>query len=294
VQYHFDRRNGTVLIEQSSQTWKMLKEFGYEDCKPASTPTMAGPPPSAADCDDPYEGAWNMEAFIGHANYLHMCTRPDIGQVLKILSRFTKSFGKKHVEYAKHLLRYLKGTINEGLVYGTGFPLYYQVFTDASHASCVDTRRSIISIVVKLGGNTVYWKNSFTKIVSHSSTESELMALDVGATIGECLRWLIEAIGGPLQGRVQIFVDNTGTISIASNPIQPGRNLHVHARYFYVRDLVYDGQYDIVHLPTDMQVADVGCTFKGSRSFLLLKRYLMQCARIVHNSNGIPTWEIRD
>ena len=70
--------------------------------------------------------------------------------------------------------------------------------------------------------------------------------------------------------------------------------MHVHARYFYVRDLVYDGQYDIVHLPTDMQVADVGCTFKGSSSFLLLKRYLMQCARIVHNSNGIPTWEIRD
>ena len=293
VAYHFDHVKGEVHIEQSAQTRKMLKEFSFEDCKPAMAPTMTGPPPCAADCDEPYDGKWDMEAFIGHANYLHMCTRPDIGQVLKILSRFTKNFGRRHVEYAKHLLRYLKGTINEGLVYRTGFPLYYQIFTDASHASCVDTRRSIVSIVVKLGGNTVYWKNSFTKIVSHSSTESELMALDVGATIGQCLRWLIESIGGPVQGRIQIFVDNTGTISIASNPIQPGRNLHVHARYFYVRDLVYDDLFDIVHLPTNLQVADVGCTFKGGNIFLILKAYLMTCARIMHDDNDIPFWDVR-
>ena len=97
-----------------------------------------------------------MEAFVGHASYLYLCTRPDIGQGIKILSRYTKVFGHRHVEYAKHLLRYLKGTINEGLVCRTGYPLYYQIFTDASHASCVDTRRSIVSIVVKLGGNTIY------------------------------------------------------------------------------------------------------------------------------------------
>jgi hypothetical protein len=222
-----------------------------------------------------------------------MCTRPDIGQVLKILSRFTKTFGKRHVEYAKHLLRYLKGTASLGLTYRTGYPLYYQVFTDASHASCIDTRRSIVSIVVKLGGNTVYWKNMFTKIVSHSSTESELMALDVGATIGEMLRWLVESIGGPIQGRIQIFVDNQGTISIASNPIQSGRNLHVHARYFYVRDLVYDDQFVIDKIPTELQVADIGCTFKGTASFLSLRDCLMECARVVHDGSGNPNWETR-
>ena len=220
-------------------------------------------------------------------------TRPDIGQVLKILSRFTKRFGHRHVEYAKHLLRYLKGTNNLGLTYRTGFPLYYQVFTDASHASCVDTRRSIVSIVIKLGGNTVYWKNSFTKIVSHSSTESELMALDVGATIGQCLRWLVESIGGPIQGRIQIFVDNQGTICISSNPIQSGRNLHVHARYFYVRDLVFDDQFLISHLPTLMQVADIGCTFKGTKSFIALREYLTSCARVVHDEHDVPFWEMR-
>ncbi len=129
--------------------------------------------------------------------------------------------------------------------------------------------------------------------MSHSSTESELMALDVGATIGQMLRWLVEPIGGPVQGNVQIFVDNAGTISIASNPIQSGRNLHVHARYFYVRDLVYDDQYRIEKIPTELQVADIGCTFKGIKPFLDLRDYLMKCARVVHDSNECPTWETR-
>jgi hypothetical protein len=293
VAYHFNREIGEVRIEQSAQIWKFLKEFGHEDCKPATAPALHGPMPCKADCDEPCKEQWDMEAFVGHASYLHMCTRPDIGQVVKILSRYTKVFGQRHIEYAKHLLRYLKGTRNEGLVYRTGFPPYYQIFTDASHASCVDTRRSIVSIVLKLGGNTVFWKNSFTKIVSHSSTESELMALDVGATIGQCLRWLVESIGGPIQGRIQVFVDNQGTISIASNPLQSGRNLHVHARYFYVRDLVYDDRFIIEKIPTELQVADIGCTFKGSSTFVSLKKYLMQCARILHDDNGNPTWEMR-
>jgi hypothetical protein len=293
IEYHFDAEKGEMRIEQNAQAWKWLKEFDHGQCTPVDAPTLAGPSPNEADCDIPYEGKWDMMAFVGHGTYLNGCTRPDIGQPMKILSRFTTKFGKRHVEFCKHLLRYVRGTVNEGLVYRTGFPLYYQIFTDASHASCVDTRRSIVSVVAKLGGNTIFWKNSFTKIVSHSSTESELMALDLGATIGQMLRYVLESIGGPVQGNIQIFVDNAGTICIASNPIQSGRNLHVHARYFYVRDLVYEHQFRVDKIPTELQVADVGCTFKGTKAFLDLRDYLMKCARVIHDANENPTWETR-
>lgn len=120
------------------------------------------------------------------------------------------------------------------------------------------------------------------------------MAIDVGATVGQGLLWLLESIGGPYQGKIQIFIDNHGTINIASNPVQSGTNLHVHARYFYVRDLVYDEQMVIVPIPTDLQVADVGCTFKGGPIFLFLCEKLMLCSRIIHDSNNIPQWELLD
>ena len=292
--YRFDREKGTCDITQSQQTLKMLKQFGYEQCNSVPTIAPSGTTPNAADAEDEYDQEWDMQGFVGHASYLAMCTRPDIAWVVKILSRYTKKFGKKHVEWAKHLLRYLKGTINAGLHYETGFPPFYQIFTDASHASCVDTRRSISSVVVKYGGNTVFWKSSYTSIVSHSSTESELMALDLGATTGEALRWLAQAMGGAIQGQIQVYVDNNGTISIASNPVQAGRNMHVHARYFYVRDLVYDEQLDVLPLPSELQIADLGCSYKGARNFLSLRPYLLMCARIVHDEHGIPRWETAD
>ena len=196
-----------------------------------------------------------MEGFVGHASYLVMCTRPDNAQCVKVLSRYVRKFGARHVQFAKNLLRYLKGTKKKGLVYTSVFPQYLQIFTDASHASCVDTRRSITSVVVKLGGNTIMWKSAFTRIVSHGSCESELMALDVGAMLSQFCGWLIQSMGRPLVDKVQVFVDNAGTISLASNPIQSGRNVHVHARYFYVRDLVFGDKLQIETIPTELQVA---------------------------------------
>ena len=64
VAYHFNREIGEVRIEQSAQIWEFLKEFGYEDCKPAVAPALHGPTPCAADCDEPCEERWDMEAFV--------------------------------------------------------------------------------------------------------------------------------------------------------------------------------------------------------------------------------------
>ena len=276
VNYHFNEDHSHLLVEQSDQVREVLAEFQMEDCNPESTPTMAGPVPCKADCEIKYEGQWDMESLVGHVLYLYMCTRCDVGHPLKRLSRFIKEFGKKHVELAKHLLRYLKGSINKGLEYTAKYPMYLQIFTDASHANCKDTGRSILSIVCKMGGNTVYWKNSFSSIVCHSSFESE------------GVRWLSDAMGGLLQNTVSVFVDNSAAVSTANNPLQPGRNLHVHARYFYVRDLVNNSRINVHHIPTSMQVADVGCSYKGGPNFRQLREYLLRCARVVFDDDEQP------
>jgi hypothetical protein len=68
----------------------------------------------------------------------------------------------------------------------------------------------------------------------------------------------------------------------------------VHARYFYVRDLAYSGSVAVVHLPTALQVADVGCTYKGGISYRKLRGYLMESARVKHDANAVARWEYRD
>ena len=99
------------------------------------------------------------------------------------------------------------------------------------------------------------------------------MALDEGATVLQALRWLIESMGGPKQGKIQCFVDNTSTLVIATNPEQPGRNAHVHARYYYVRDLAWEDLIELLHYPNDLQLADIGCAYKGGLQYHKLRKY---------------------
>ena len=50
----------------------------------------------------------------------------------------------------------------------------------------------------------------------------------------------------------------TSTLVVATNPEQPGRNAHVHARYFYVRDLAWEDLIELLHCPIDLQLVDIG------------------------------------
>ena len=104
---------------------------------------------------------------------------------------------------------------------------------------------------MKLGGNTIFWKCLFQTIVAHSSTESELMALDKGCTTGQLAKWVCLAVGRMPVLPIPIFVDNQSAVTLGSNPIQSGRNLHMHARYFYVRDMIKAGEYILHYRPVD-------------------------------------------
>ncbi len=142
----------------------------------------------------------------------------------------------------------------------------------------------------KMGGNTIFSKCLYQKIVSHISCESELMALDKGATMGLFLRWLTEAMGDTVRTPVQIFVDSQGAISLAINPVGPNRNLHIHARYFYVRDLMEGHEYIIHYVSTKDQIADMLCTYKGSASFMRSFNLASRVAMLVRNKHGIWEW----
>lgn len=299
LRFTFDYPNRICTIDQSHQVDRMLvaiKMDGPDSKRAPNSPVPSWSPPTASDIPtDPKEIAhfgrsFDMQLLVGHLLYIQCGTRPDISYALKILSKHTKAYGEKHIAWAKHLVRYLKHTQSQGLTYVGGNPCTLQIFTDASHGADVDTRRSLSGLVVKLGGNTVMWKCMYQSIVSHSSCESELMALDKGATISQYLKWLVEGMGAPTQNTIEIYCDNTGTIDISSNPIQPGRNLHVHARYFYVRDLFNAKRVVILHLRTARMIADVLCSYKGFPNFNTLAPIILNCAMVTKSPNGEYVW----
>ena len=140
------REKGKILLSQHSYIDSILRRYGLEDAKPASTPMdpnvrfSSAQSPTATDdiakmWDVPYHEA------IGSLMYASLGTRLDILFVVQTLSRFTMNPGAVHWEVVKRVFHYLKGTRELSLSYG-GTAKEMEGYADAD-GSMMEDRRAI-------------------------------------------------------------------------------------------------------------------------------------------------------
>ncbi|XP_038904386.1 secreted RxLR effector protein 161-like [Benincasa hispida] len=120
-----------------------------------------------------------------------VCTRPDLALAISVVSRFMGQPGKEHWQAVKRIFRYLRGTSDVGLVYGTCTECLVTGYSDSGYAEDVDSRRSMTGYVFTLGGFIVSWKATLQPTVTFSTTEEEYMALIEAAKEGIWLRGLV-------------------------------------------------------------------------------------------------------
>ena len=84
----------------------------------------------------------------------------------------------------------------------------------------------------------------------------------------------MESLNAPARGPSVINMDSSSALGMAENPIQNRRNRHIHARYFYVRDLINDKVVRLNKVNTDDNRADLLATYKDAATF---KRLLGVC-----------------
>jgi hypothetical protein len=51
--------------------------------------------------------------------------------------------------------------------------------------------------------------------------------------------------------------DSTSAISVAKNPVLHTKTKHLEVRYHFMRDNVEKGNIDLIHVPTEKQLADI-------------------------------------
>nr|GEW03007.1 hypothetical protein [Tanacetum cinerariifolium] len=71
------------------------------------------------DCDVERMSKVPYANAVGSLMYLMVCMRPDITYAVSIVSRYLANPDKSHWEAVKWILKYLRGTANVGLIYGT-------------------------------------------------------------------------------------------------------------------------------------------------------------------------------
>ena len=89
-----------------------------------------------------------------------------------------------HMEAVKRILRYLKGTIGDGLTYKRMSPTVdghiISTYTDADWGSDLDEHRSVSGYCVFLNSNLVCWSRRRQRAIAKSSTEAEYRAMAAG------------------------------------------------------------------------------------------------------------------
>jgi hypothetical protein len=178
----------TLLLHQTAYARKILNNFKMNVCNPAKTPLPCDMNISLLDSPDEVDPKLQSEyrAIVGSLMYLYQWTRPDLGFAVTFLSRYLHKPGEKHLQAAKHVLRYLKGTVELGIRYTRNMERLKRrdqklnmLFTlsDSDFAGCKDTSRSTSGYMILMNGGVVAYYSGRQSTVALCTAMAETIAL---------------------------------------------------------------------------------------------------------------------
>ena len=144
-----------ILLSQRHYALQLLEDTGFLGSKPAHLPMDPNVSLNVHD-GDPLSSSDHSQyrRLIGRLLYLTLF-RPDITFVVHRFSQFVSQPRVPHLKAAHHLLRYIKSTPGQGLLFAASSSLQIRAFSDADWTSCTYSRKSITGFCVFLGDSLV-------------------------------------------------------------------------------------------------------------------------------------------
>ena len=114
--------------------------------------------------------------MIGSLMYL-MNTRPDIFFAMNTLSQFLTNPRHVHLITVKHILRYLKGTVDYGLKYEVNHNINLEGYVDLDWASSSIDRKSTSRCYFSMGSSVISWFGRMDSCMALSTAEAKYVAI---------------------------------------------------------------------------------------------------------------------
>ncbi|CAL5022892.1 unnamed protein product [Urochloa decumbens] len=245
-----------IKLKQSSYARKILQQTGMEECNPTSYPMQAKLKLDKDEEGDPVDPT-EYRRMVGSLRYLTH-TRPDLAYSVGVVSRFMERPTSLHLQAVKQILRYVKGTIDFGLMYSKGAAEDVLAgYSDSNLAGDIIDRKSTSGLVFYFLGNIVAWASQKQKSVALSSCEAEFMAATAAACQGIWLRGLLTELTGEEPEPIMLYVDNKSAIELMKNPVFHGRSKHIDTRFHFIRECIEKGLIIVKHVRTEDQRADI-------------------------------------
>ncbi|KAK6141700.1 hypothetical protein DH2020_024563 [Rehmannia glutinosa] len=244
-----------IHLSQTKYTIDLLKKTNMLEAHPCPTPMNQSNKLHLQD-SEPFEHATLYRSVIGALQYLTL-SRPDIAFSVNKLSQFLQFPTQNHWQACKRILRYLAGSIGEGIKFTRAPTLSIESFCDSDWASSLDDRKSTSGYCVYFGGNLVSWSSRKQKSVARSSTEAEYRALAQASTEIIWLKSLLSEIGIINHEPSIIWCDNSEQDNSQRNPSFHSRTKHIEIDIHYIRDKVLSKEIEVRYIPSEEQVADI-------------------------------------
>ena len=176
-----------MKIDQSAFIRDLVIEERLTYCNANVIPMKAGSS-SEMTCPEDYEKAdlRTYQRIIGKLMYLACGTRPDIAFAVGQLSKHNADPRKGHLRAAKRVVRYLKGTMEMGMIFGREStnrqprdppPYGLEGYADSNFAGDPEDRKSLMGYCFFRNGAVVSWSSKKHRTVSTSTTKAEYIAL---------------------------------------------------------------------------------------------------------------------
>jgi hypothetical protein len=194
--------------------------------------------------------------IIGSLMYLTN-TRADISFAMNTLSQYLVEPRHVHLVAAKHVMRYLKGTLDYGLCYTGDHDFILYCYTDSNWAGSASNRKSTSRCYFSLGPAMTSWKSRKQSSIALSTTEVEYIAACSPSCEAIWLRKLLTGLFDLEMETTVILCDNQSCIKMTENPVFHDKSKHIKIRYHYIRDMVQRGVVKLQYVGTDDLVANV-------------------------------------
>jgi hypothetical protein len=204
------QKHGEIFLGQGKYVVKIPKKFGMMDCKSMATPMVTNLK-KPRDSDSDLVDSSLYQKLIGSLMYL-VNTCPDIFFVVNTLSQFEVEPRHEHWIVAKHILRYLRETLNYGLRYASNKDVQLHGFTDSDWVGSADDRNITSGICFNLGSTMISWASRKQKSVALNIAEAEYIVSCDACTKAVWLYKLISGLFDQVLVSFVIYCDNQSCV----------------------------------------------------------------------------------